>query len=137
MGLGAPLRLLAVSAENHPEVSVCLHQRCSVLCPLGFQVKPFSGFSFSAARNLECTPRCSGSSMLSVSLAQKVVYVGGLAFPLIEANSPLYSIKMLRSHLPSMLCPVVEVLSSYVLSLVIILGKMWVIGRRGNGGILL
>ena len=58
------------------------------------------------------------------------VCVGGLAFPLIEANSPLYSMKMPQSHLPSMLRPVVEFLSSYVLKLVIIIGKMWVIGKE-------
>ena len=55
---------------------------------------------------------------------------GGSAFPLIEANSPLYSMKMSRSHLPLMLNPVVKVLSSYVLNLVIILGKMWVIAKE-------
>ena len=52
-----------------------------------------------------------------------MVCVGGLAFPLIEANSPLYSLKMPQSHLPSLLGPVVEVLSSYVLKLVINLVK--------------
>ena len=45
------------------------------------------------------------------------------AFPLIEANSPLYSMKMSQSHLPSMLHPVVEVFSSYVLNLVVIVSK--------------
>ena len=53
-----------------------------------------------------------GSPELSISLAQKVVCVWGSAFPLIEANSPLYSIKMPHSHLPSLLCSIVEVLSS-------------------------
>ena len=81
MDLRAPLRLLAVSVESHPEVFVCLHQRCSVLGPLGFQVKPFSGFFFSAAANLELTTHCSGSSTLSVSLARKVVCVWVIGFP--------------------------------------------------------
>ena len=71
MDLQAPL-LLVVSVENHPEVSVHPHQRCSVLGPLGFQVKPFSGFSFLAAADLEHAPRCSGSSAFFVSLARKV-----------------------------------------------------------------
>ena len=61
MDLLAPLQLLAVSVENHPKVFVHLHWRYSVLGPLGFWVKPFSGFSFLAATNLERAPCCSGS----------------------------------------------------------------------------
>ena len=86
---------------------------CSVLGPLGFWVKPFWGFSFSAAVDLECAPHFLGSSAFSISLVQGGgVCAWGSAFSLIEANSPLYSIKMPHSHLPSLLRSVLEVLSS-------------------------
>ena len=66
-----------------------------------------------AAAGLDCTPRSLGTLRLSISLARgSGACGGGLAFSLIEANSPLYSIEMPHFHLPSLLGSVVEVLSS-------------------------
>ena len=73
MDLIAPLRLFEVSVEYHSKFSMCPHQRCSVLGPLGFQVKPFNGFPFSAAQKLECIPHSSRSSTLALTLVQKAV----------------------------------------------------------------
>ena len=52
------------------------------------------------------------SSALYLSGEEAVCVWGGLAFSLIEDNSPLYSIKMPHCHLPSLLRSIVEVLSS-------------------------
>ena len=56
-----------VPDSAHPNACV---GGCSVLGPLGFWMKPFCGFSFSAAADLECAPRFLGSRGLSVSLAR-------------------------------------------------------------------
>ena len=60
------------------------------------------------------------------------VWGWGLAFPLIEANSPLYSMKMPQSHLPLMPRSVVEILSSYGLGYQLYLGVLWVIGGESK-----
>ena len=70
---GAALSHGFCSTQPSPAPLSSPSQMCSVLSLLGFQVKPFKEFPFSAAKNLECTPHCSRSSMLAVTLVWKVV----------------------------------------------------------------
>ena len=119
-GLWAPLRQLAVAADSprfcalSPSPNACV----GVLCPWppGVLGEAPLWVLLLGCRGPRVRPwlfRFSSALSISLSLARgSGVCVGGSAFSLLEANSPLYSIKMPHSHLPSLLRSVVEFLSS-------------------------
>ena len=112
---GSELPLGSLQLRQTVPDSVCPNACVGVLCPWPPRVLGEAPLCvlLLGCRGLRVRPWLFRfSSALSISLAWgSGVCVWGSAFSLLEANSPLYSMKMPHSHLPSPLHSVVKVLS--------------------------